>query len=81
MSAVDEHALVRMHEVRIPGRVDLRHPLLIAVLAPNGLVTPAFAPLMASGVRLVPYDNADGKDRTHALRKASIDYILVNLLN
>lgn len=76
-----EHGLVRMHEVRIPSRVELRRPLLLAVLAPKGLVNPALAPLIASGVQLVTYDNADGRDRTRALRRASLDYILTNLLN
>lgn len=76
-----EHALVRMHEVRIPGRVDLAHPLLLAVFAPRGNVKPELAPLVSSGVRLVPYENSDGKDRTRALRRASIDYILTHLLN
>lgn len=81
MTAIDEHALVRMHEVRIPGRVDLKYPLLVAVLAPEGLVYPALAPLMASGVQLVTYDSVDGRDRTRALRRASFEYILTNLLN
>lgn len=77
----DEHALFRMHEVRIPSRVDLKPPLLLAVFAPQSLVPPSLAPLIASGVRLVPYDNADGRDRTRALRRASLDYILNHILN
>ena len=76
-----EHGLVRMHEVRIPGRVDLKHPLLLAVFAPEGSVKPELAPLVASGVRLVAYENSPGRDRTRALRRASIDYILTSVLN
>ena len=76
-----EHGLVRMHEVRIPGRIPLRHPRLIAVFAPLNNVKPELAPLLDSGVGLVTYDSSAGKDRTRALRQASCDYILTHLLN
>jgi len=81
MTEIDDHALIRMHEVRIRGRVDLQAPLLHAVFAPKGNVPPALAPLISSGVKLVTYDKDSGKDRTKALRKASVDYIIGNLLN
>jgi hypothetical protein len=81
MTQIDDLALVRMHEVRIRGRVGLHAPLLHAVFAPKGNVPPALAPLISSGVRLVTYDKSNGKDRTRALRKASIDYITGNLPN
>lgn len=75
-----EHGLVRMHEVRIPGQVDLKRPGLIALFAPQGNVPPFLAPLITSGVELVTYDNNGGKDRTKALRQTSVDYILLNIL-
>lgn len=75
-----EYGLVRMHEVRIPERVDL-HPLLIGVFAPQGNVQPYLAPLIASGVELILYDDQDGTDRYMALRNASVDYILRKYLN
>lgn len=81
MTSLDEHALVRMHEVRIPGRVDLTHPMLVAILAPEGLPYPEFASLVVSGVRLIPYDTSSSPDRTRALRRASVEFILENILN
>ena len=62
--------------MRIPARVDLKTPLLIAVFAPQGNVPPYLATLIASGVDLIPYDDQDGRDRYRALRRASVDYIL-----
>jgi len=76
-----EDGLVRMHEVRIPARVDLEFPSLIAVFAPQGNVQPYLAPLIASGVDLIPYVDQDGSDRYRALRRASVDYILEKFLN
>ena len=65
-----------MHEVGIPARVDLKTPLLIAVFAPQGNAQPYLAPLIASGVDLIPYDDQDSRDQYGALRRASVDYIL-----
>lgn len=81
MNSPDAHALFRMHEVRIPGRVELQTPLLLAVFAPRGIVPPSLAPLISSGVKLVLYDNTADKDRTRALRTASLEYILNQVLN
>ena len=81
MTAIDDHGLVRMHEVRIPERVELKTPSLIALFTPQGNVQPYLAPLIASGVDLIPYDDQDGKDRDRALRRASVDYILGKFLN
>lgn len=75
-----EDGLVRMHEVRIPERVDLSYPMLLAIFAPQGNVPPVLARLVTSGVELVTYDNVD-ENRYGALRKASVDYILSNVLN
>ena len=75
------HGLVRMHEVRIPERVDLKFPHLLAVFAPQGNVPSYLAPLVASGVELVPYNNQEGANRFNALRKASVDFILQQVLN
>jgi hypothetical protein len=76
-----EDGLVRMHEVRIPTRVDLEFPSLIAIFAPQGNIQPYLAPLIASGVDLIPYDDQNGSNRYRALRRASVDYILEKFLN
>lgn len=77
----DREALIRMHEIRIPGRVGLTLPALVAVFVPENNVSPAWAPLLSSGVRFVFYEKPDGKDSTRALRKASVDFIRTELLN
>jgi hypothetical protein len=76
-----EGGLVRTHEVRISGRVDLEFPSLLAIFAPQGNVPPSLASLIMSGVELVTYDHGDGKERGRALRQKSIDYIMNNVLN
>lgn len=76
-----EHGLVRTHEVRIQERVALAPPILIAMLAPKGNVPPFLASLIATGIDLVSYDDQVGDSRTKALRNASVDYILENVLD
>ncbi len=73
--------LVRTHEVRISGRVDLEFPSLLAIFAPQGNVPPSLATLIMSGVELVTYEDDGGKQRGGALRQISIDYILDKILN
>lgn len=79
MQQVDDLALNRMHEIRIQNRLDLHPPLLIAVLVPENLTSPAYSGLLALGVELIMYEIGGGSDRTYALRHASVDFIRTQL--
>lgn len=67
-------------EVRIPQRVPLKPPHLLAVFVPEGIVPPELSALYASGVEIVRYAPTDDGNYFLALRNACIQFIFENIV-